>query len=282
MHLFVESAVVDAVATGLCRPRQEFYISFQLRAEHFRFTTIPEARSTMPAKKSSPRKLPATNSAAGKSAKKNASTPGARAAAKSASKSATKIPGNPAKTSGGAVKKKAPQSMPYEEGKWAAVYSPRAKGERRYWLIKSEPDVFSYDDLVASPKRTTSWDSVRNTGARNFLRDGMKVGDLVFYYHSNAEPSAIVGICEVVREGYPDHTAFDPAHAYYDADSVRETPTWFMVDVRAVSKFARSVTLPEIKAHPVLKEMSLIKVSRLSVVPVAVHEWELVERLGRG
>jgi predicted RNA-binding protein with PUA-like domain len=177
--------------------------------------------------------------------------------------------------------KKAPQSMPYEDGKWAAVFAPRAKGERRYWLIKSEPDVFSYDDLVAAPKRTTSWDSVRNTGARNFLRDGMQVGDLAFYYHSNAEPSAIVGICEVVRAGYPDHTALDPSHAYFDPDSVATTPTWFMVDVRAVSKFARPVTLPEIKAHPVLQEMSLIKVSRLSVVPVAPHEWELVETLGR-
>jgi predicted RNA-binding protein with PUA-like domain len=221
--------------------------------------TIHEARTLMAAKKSSARTPAATKSA------------GTRTAAKRAARASTAAP-----------KKKAPQSMPYEDGKWAAVFAPRAKGERRYWLIKSEPDVFSYDDLVAAPKRTTSWDSVRNTGARNFLRDGMKVGDLAFYYHSNAEPSAIVGICEVVRSGYPDHTALDPKHPYYDPDSVAETPTWFMVDVRAVSKFARAVTLPEIKAHPVLKEMSLIKVSRLSVVPVAPHEWALVETLGRG
>ncbi len=177
--------------------------------------------------------------------------------------------------------KKAPQSMPYEQGKWAAVFAPRAKGERRYWLIKSEPDVFSYDDLVAAPKKTTCWDSVRNTGARNFLRDGMKKGDLAFYYHSNAEPSAIVGICEVVREGYPDTTAFDPSHDYFDADSDSAAPMWFMVDVKAVEKFPRAVTLPEIKAAPALAEMALLKVSRLSVVPVTAREWAIVYEMSR-
>jgi predicted RNA-binding protein with PUA-like domain len=173
------------------------------------------------------------------------------------------------------VAKKAPQSMPYELGKWAHVYT-RAVGERRYWLVKSEPDVFSFDDLMAAPKRTTSWDSVRNTGARNFLRDAMKLGDGVLYYHSNAEPSAIVGLGEVVREGYPDHTAFDPTHAYYDADSHPDTPTWFMVDVRGVKKLKRPISLPEVKAHPILSQMALIKVSRLSVVPVTQDEWDLV------
>jgi predicted RNA-binding protein with PUA-like domain len=175
--------------------------------------------------------------------------------------------------------KKAPQSMPYEQGKWAHVFAARQKGEVRYWLIKSEPDVFSFDDLLSAPQRTTHWDSVRNTGARNFLRDGMKVGDLAFYYHSNAEPSAIVGICEVVREGYPDHTAFDPKHEYFDADSVMETPTWFMVDVRAVERLPRPVTLPELKATAALKEMALLKVGRLSVVPVAPAEWEMILRM---
>ena len=171
--------------------------------------------------------------------------------------------------------------MPYDQGKWAHVFAPRAPGERRYWLIKSEPDVFSFDDLRRAPKQTTCWDSVRNTGARNFLRDGMKRGDLAFYYHSNAEPSAIVGICEVVREGYPDHTALDPGHAYYDPDSVAETPTWFMVDVKAVEALPRAVTLPEIKASAALREMALIKVGRLSVVPVTAAEWELVLRMSR-
>jgi predicted RNA-binding protein with PUA-like domain len=177
--------------------------------------------------------------------------------------------------------KKPPQSMPYEQGKWAHVFSPRAPGEIRYWLLKSEPDVFSFTDLQAAPKQTTCWDSVRNTGARNFLRDGMKRGDLAFYYHSNAEPSAIVGICEVVRESYPDHTAFEPAHPYYDAESVRATPTWFMVDVKAVATLTRPVTLPEIKASATLREMALIKVGRLSVVPVTPAEWKIVRGMSR-
>jgi predicted RNA-binding protein with PUA-like domain len=205
-----------------------------------------------------------------------------KAAAKKgvAKKSAVKTPA--AKQTAAIAKpaKQPPQSMPYEPGKWAHVFA-RQPGERRYWLIKSEPDVFSFQHLQAAPKQTTAWDSVRNTGARNFLRDGMKQGDLCFYYHSNADPSGIVGICEVVREGYPDHTALDPAHDYYDPASVAETPTWFMVDVRAVEALPRSVTLPEIKASTELQEMALLKVSRLSVAPVTAAEWEIVLRMSR-
>lgn len=186
--------------------------------------------------------------------------------AKPAAKSAAKPAAKP---------KKAPQSMPYSEGKWAHVFE-RSAGERRNWLVKSEPDVFSFDDLLTAPKRTTSWDSVRSTGARNFLRDGMRVGDRVFYYHSNANPSAIVGMCTVVRAGYPDHTAFDPAHDYYDPASDPETPTWFMVDVKADAALPRGVSLAEIKAEPALSEMSLVRVSRLSVVPVTDAEWDTV------
>jgi predicted RNA-binding protein with PUA-like domain len=165
--------------------------------------------------------------------------------------------------------------MPYELGKWAHVFA-REPGEQRYWLVKSEPDVFSFDDLLAAPKQTTCWDSVRNTGARNFLRDGMKRGDQVLYYHSNADPSGVVGICDVVREGYPDHTAWDPSHDYFDEKSDPDMPTWFMVDVRAVRKLPRMVTLAEIKAEPRLAEMSLIKVGRLSVVPVTRAEWDTI------
>ncbi len=187
------------------------------------------------------------------------------------------LPAAPPRT----VVKKAPQSMPYEQGKWAHVYATRAPGERRYWLVKSEPDVFSFADLQAAPKQTTCWDSVRNTGARNFLRDGMKRGDLAFYYHSNAEPSAIAGICEIVREGYPDPTALDPAHPYYDPASTAETPTWFMVDVKAVEALARPVTLPEIKASAALANMALLKVSRLSVVPITAEEWDIVLGMSR-
>jgi predicted RNA-binding protein with PUA-like domain len=180
------------------------------------------------------------------------------------------------------AKKAAPKSMPYEKGAWAAAFSARAPGEQRYWLIKSEPDVFSFDDLLAAPKQTTCWDSVRNSSARNFLRDGMKQGDLAFYYHSNAEPSAIVGICEVVREGYPDPTALDPAHDYYDAASNADTPTWFMVDVKAVKKLTSPVALPEIKNSAALSEMALVKVGRLSVVPVQPNEWETVIAMSEG
>ena len=177
--------------------------------------------------------------------------------------------------------KKPPQSMPYEQGKWAAVFA-RSAGDKRYWLIKSEPDVFSFDDLRSAPKQTTCWDSIRNTGARNFMRDGMQVGDLAFYYHSNAAPPAIVGICEVVREGYPDTTAFDPQHPYYDPKSDPAAPTWFMVDVRAVAALARPVTLPEIKDCVALADMALLRVSRLSVVPVTEVEWNTVISLSAG
>ena len=104
---------------------------------------------------------------------------------------------------------------------------------RRYWLVKSEPDSFSFDDLLASPGRTTCWDGVRNYQARNSMRDDMKLGDLVFFYHSSTEPAAIVGIAEVVRESYPDHTAFDRKDSHYDPKSKPDAPTWMMVDLRA-------------------------------------------------
>lgn len=175
---------------------------------------------------------------------------------------------------------KPPQSKPYEEGKWAAEFT-RAKGERRNWLIKSEPDVFSFDDLLAAKNKTTCWDGVRNTGARNFLRDGMKRGDRVLFYHSNAEPSCIAGICEVVKEGYADSSAFDSKSDYYDAASDATHPTWFMVDVKAVEKLKRPVTLPEIKASAALANMALIRVSRLAVVPVTDAEWDIVVEMSK-
>lgn len=172
--------------------------------------------------------------------------------------------------------KKAPQSAPYAKGKWAAAFAPRAAGERRYWLMKSEPETFSFDDLLAARDRTTCWDGVRNTAARNFLRDGLKRGDQVFFYHSMAEPAGVAGICEVVREGYPDHTAFDRKSEYFDPDSVAATPMWYMVDVRAVRALPRLVPLAEIKAEPALAQMALLRVSRLSVVPVEPAEWERI------
>lgn len=147
----------------------------------------------------------------------------------------------------------------------------------RYWLVKSEPDVFSFADLQAAPKKTTHWDGVRNYQARNTLRDAMKQGDRCFYYHSNAEPSGIAGICEVVREGYPDHTAFDKKDPHYDPKSKPEAPTWYMVDVKAVRPFPRLISLGELREVTALKGMVLLqKGSRLSVQPVTKKEWETI------
>jgi len=168
----------------------------------------------------------------------------------------------------------------YAAGKWAAAFAPRARNERRHWLVKSEPDVFSFADLWRAPERTTCWDGIRNFAARNFLRDGMKRGDRVFFYHSMADPQAIVGICEVVREGYPDHTALDPAHPNHDPKSTPDDPIWYLVDLRAVERLKRPVTLAEIKARPELANMALVRVGRLSVSPVTPAEWEAIVAMG--
>lgn len=150
---------------------------------------------------------------------------------------------------------------------------------RNYWLVKSEPDVFSFDDLLRAPKRTTSWEGVRNFQARNYMRDGMKKGDLVFFYHSNADPAAIVGICEVVREAYPDPTQFDPASEYHDPKSKPESPTWVMVDLRAVEPLPHPQPLAELRHLRALEGMELLrKGSRLSVQPVRAKEWTAVCR----
>ncbi|MGQ0537555.1 MAG: EVE domain-containing protein [Gemmatimonadaceae bacterium] len=161
----------------------------------------------------------------------------------------------------------------HTQGKWAAVFTPRRGGERRYWLVKSEPEAFSFDDLLEAPGRTTSWDGVRNPAARNFLRDGMKRGDQVFFYHSGGTAPAVVGVAEVVREGYPDTTAFDGRHAQYDAKSSPNAPQWYAVDLRAVEALPRPVTLAEIKKEPALARMPLVRIGRLSVSPVSEREW---------
>jgi predicted RNA-binding protein with PUA-like domain len=153
---------------------------------------------------------------------------------------------------------------------------PRKPGERRYWLLKQEPTDFSFDDLWASNSRVTNWNGVRNFAARNFLRDQIKSGDLAFFYHSNAVPSAIVGIVEVVRDGYPDDTAFDSTSPYYDPDSERATPKWFQVDVRAVERLARPISIAEIKSVPALAKMTLLRISQLSVQPVTAGEWQAI------
>ncbi|WP_136515467.1 EVE domain-containing protein [Geomonas edaphica] len=148
-----------------------------------------------------------------------------------------------------------------------------------YWLFKSEPSSFSLDDLRSRPDATEHWDGVRNFQARNFLRDQIKVGDQVFFYHSNIAEPAVVGLAEVVREGYPDFTAFDPASKYFDPRSNPEKPTWFMVDVRFVRALPRPVTLAELKTIPELSEMALLNRSRLSVQPVRKEEWDRILKL---
>jgi len=168
-----------------------------------------------------------------------------------------------------------------DDGPWAWVFTPRKPNEKRYWLVKSEPDVFSFDDLRAAPKQTTRWDGVRNFAARNFLRDGMKRGDQVFFYHSSTNPQAIVGICQVAREAYPDPTALDKKHPAFDAKSDPKNPSWYAVDLEAVAPLARPVTLTEIKANKALAEMALVRIGRLSVTPVRPPEWETIMTMSK-
>lgn len=157
---------------------------------------------------------------------------------------------------------------------------PPPPQKRRFWLFKSEPSAFSIDDLAQAPRQTTFWDGVRNFQARNFLRDEVQVGDGVLFYHSNADPLAIVGTMEVVRAGYPDHTAFDPRNPHYDPQSRPDAPTWYMVDVRLVQKFPRPVTRAMLLAEPRLSGMMVLqKGSRLSIQPVTAEEWKLVHKL---
>jgi predicted RNA-binding protein with PUA-like domain len=148
-----------------------------------------------------------------------------------------------------------------------------------YWLLKSEPDSFGIEDLARAPRKTASWDGVRNYQARNALRDAMKKGDQAFFYHSSCAVPGIAGIVTVVKEGYSDPTAFQRGHHHYDADSDPENPRWFMVDVRLERQFARIVTLDELRAYaggPLRNMIVLRKGNRLSVVPVTKSEWQFV------
>lgn len=147
-----------------------------------------------------------------------------------------------------------------------------------YWLVKSEPHVFSFDDLLASPKQTTFWNGVRAYAARNHLQ-AMKKGDLVFFYHSMAAPPAIVGVAEVVREAYPDDSQFDAQSEYYDPKSKGDKPIWYMVDLKAVEELERPVTLEEIKRTKGLEKMALVRIGRLSVSPVSETEFKIIRKL---
>jgi len=149
-----------------------------------------------------------------------------------------------------------------------------------YWLMKSEPSVFGIDDLKKKPKQTSHWDGVRNYQARNFMRDGMKKGDEVFFYHSSCPEPGIVGIAKVAREAYPDHTAFDPKDPHYDPKSDPNKPTWMMVDVKLVRKLKRVLSLEELKAEPRLDGFTLLRRgNRLSVMPVSDAHWHVVLEL---
>jgi predicted RNA-binding protein with PUA-like domain len=149
----------------------------------------------------------------------------------------------------------------------------------RYWLMKTEPTTFGVEDLERAKRHTTGWDGVRNYQARNMLRDDMKKGDLAFLYYSSTDVPGIVAIMKVVKEGYPDPTAFDRKHHHYDPDSDPANPRWFMVDVQLERRLERVITLEELRKHATkqLKNMVLLrKGNRLSVTPVEPEEWQLI------
>ena len=150
---------------------------------------------------------------------------------------------------------------------------------KRYWLMKSEEEVYSIRDLERN--ESTHWEGVRNYEARNLMRDQMKVGDGVLFYHSNAKPPGVAGLARVARAGYPDHFAFEKKNKYFDPKSDPENPRWIMVDVAFVEAFNEVLSLEEIRATPELGEMALVKRARLSVQPVAKEAFQLIRRMGR-
>lgn len=155
-----------------------------------------------------------------------------------------------------------------------------ATTRRRYWLFKSEPSAFGIETLSAAPRKTAPWDGVRNYQARNFLRDDVRVGDYVLFYHSREEPLGIFGTMEVVRSGYPDHTAFDPQSKYHDPGSNPDQPRWYMVDVRLISRFDTPITREQLQANPITAGMLVMKRGmRLSIQPVTEAEWQAVLRM---
>jgi predicted RNA-binding protein with PUA-like domain len=148
-----------------------------------------------------------------------------------------------------------------------------------YWLMKSEPEECSVDDALAAPKSTVPWVGVRNYQARNFMRDGMRVGDGVLFYHSSCAEPGIVGLAQVASTAYPDPTQFDPKSPYYDAKSKPDEPRWLLVDVKVLKK-TRNLTLPELRATPALEDLVILrKGNRLSITPVEPQHWRAIARL---
>ncbi|QQL45699.1 EVE domain-containing protein [Sulfuriroseicoccus oceanibius] len=155
----------------------------------------------------------------------------------------------------------------------------------KYWLMKSEPDVFSFDDLKACKNQTEPWDGIRNYQARNFMRDEMKVGDLVLFYHSNTKPPGVAGIARIVKEAYPDHTSWDPKSKYFDEKSSADNPRWLMVDVQWVAEFPNYVSLDDLKADseeggPLDGLLVTRRGSRLSITPVEEKHFLRICELG--
>ncbi len=154
--------------------------------------------------------------------------------------------------------------------------------DSRYWLFKTEPGSYSIDDLSAEKNQTTFWEGVRNYQARNLLRDDMKQGDQILFYHSTANPAGIAGVAEIVRDGYADHTALDPASPYYDEKSSAENTRWYMVDIRLIRKFKRLIPLDELKPIKALDGMVLLQIgSRLSVQPVTKKQFETILKMAK-
>lgn len=148
-----------------------------------------------------------------------------------------------------------------------------------YWLMKSEPDTFSIDDLQKAKNQTSPWDGVRNYQARNYIRDEMKIGDLAYFYHSSCKVPAIVGVVEIVKTAYPDKTAFDPASEYYDPQSTKLNPRWYMVDVKLKEKYS-PLSLESLRMNPKLKDFRLLqKGNRLSILPVSLQEWKTIQAM---
>jgi predicted RNA-binding protein with PUA-like domain len=152
----------------------------------------------------------------------------------------------------------------------------------KYWLMKSEPDVFSFEDLKKRPNKTEPWNGVRNYQARNFMRDEMRVGDQILFYHSSCEVPGVAGVAQVSSLPYPDSTQFDKKSEYHDPKATKDEPRWFLVDVSFKENLKSYVSLEELKKHPELKEMRLLqKGNRLSILPVTKEEFAFIKKLGQ-
>jgi predicted RNA-binding protein with PUA-like domain len=152
----------------------------------------------------------------------------------------------------------------------------------KYWIMKSEPDAFSIDDLINMKNQTEHWDGIRNYQVRNFIRDEMKKGDLAFFYHSSCKNVGVVGVAEIVKEAYPDHSQFDSSSKYYDPKSSKENPRWFMVDIQFRYKYKSIISLKDLKETAGLENLRLVqKGNRLSICEATEKEFKIIDSLGQ-